>query len=68
MDFPANTHHGGVYGITGSCYQLHFDNRASLLVDCGMVEGADARLDMGPGELGFGIGGVQLLVITHRSP
>ncbi|QXI39794.1 MBL fold metallo-hydrolase [Pseudomonas xantholysinigenes] len=65
MDFPAITHHGGVHGITGSCHQLHLDDGASLLVDCGMAQGADARLDVGPGELGFGVGGVLVLVVTH---
>lgn len=65
MDFSAITHHGGVHGITGSCHQLHLDDGASLLVDCGMAQGADARLDVGPGELGFGGGGVLALVVTH---
>ena len=65
MDFPAITHHGGVHVIIGSCHQLHLDDGASLFVGCGMVQGADARPDVGRGELGFGVDGVQALVVTH---
>ncbi len=37
------THHGGHLGVTGSCHQLHLDHHRSILVDCGMFQGADAR-------------------------
>lgn len=63
MTFPVITHHGGTRGVTGSCHQLHLDSATSLLIDCGLEQGADARLDSSA--LGFDISGIQALVITH---
>jgi len=63
MTFPVITHHGGTRGVTGSCHQLHLDSATSLLVDCGLEQGADARPDSSA--LGFDISGIQALVITH---
>jgi hypothetical protein len=34
-------HHGGREGVTGSCHQLLVDGGKSLLVDCGLFQGAD---------------------------
>nr|WP_314876152.1 MBL fold metallo-hydrolase [uncultured Pseudomonas sp.] len=63
MTFPVITHHGGTRGVTGSCHQLHLDSATSLLIDCGLEQGADARSDSPA--LGFDINGIQALVITH---
>ncbi|WP_411564452.1 MBL fold metallo-hydrolase [Pseudomonas shirazensis] len=63
MTFPVITHHGGTRGVTGSCHQLHLDSATSLLIDCGLEQGADARPDSPT--LGFDISGIQALVITH---
>ena len=34
-------HHGAHDGVTGSCHQLLLDGRKSLLVDCGLFQGAE---------------------------
>ncbi|MFK3774606.1 MBL fold metallo-hydrolase [Pseudomonas sp. NPDC089406] len=64
MLFPCISHHGGTRGVTGSCHQLHLDSDHSLLIDCGLEQGADAR-GASPGQLGFDISGIQALIITH---
>ncbi len=63
MTFPVITHNGGTRGVTGSCHQLHLDSATSLLIDCGLEQGADAR--PASSALGFDISGIQALVITH---
>ena len=35
-------HHGAVNGVTGSCHQLIIDNNNSLLIDCGLFQGAES--------------------------
>lgn len=37
------THHGAVTGVTGSCHQLILQHNKSLLVDCGLFQGAEAE-------------------------
>jgi metallo-beta-lactamase family protein len=58
------SHHGGHLGVTGSCHQLHLNDKRSLLIDCGMFQGADAqgREDF---SIDFSLDGVQALVVTH---
>ena len=34
-------HHGATEGVTGSCHLLVIDEHNSLLVDCGLFQGAD---------------------------
>ncbi|WP_245621776.1 hypothetical protein [Sedimenticola selenatireducens] len=34
-------HHGAVTGVTGSCHELRLADGRSLLVDCGLFQGAD---------------------------
>ena len=57
-------HHGAYDGVTGSCHQLKFDNGKSLLVDCGIFQGDDARRhpDL---EIEFSLEGVESLILTH---
>ena len=38
-------HHGAVNGVTGSCHQLKLANGASVLVDCGLFQGAESLLN-----------------------
>ena len=43
-------HHGAVDGVTGSCHQLFLgstegDTRGSILIDCGLFQGAEASKD-----------------------
>lgn len=65
MEFPALKHHGGTRGVTGSCHQLHLDPAVSVLIDCGLEQGVDAAPGAESSALGFDIGGVQALIITH---
>lgn len=65
MEFPALSHHGGTRGVTGSCHQLHLDGTTSLLVDCGLEQGADAAPGAEFAPIGFDISGIQALVVTH---
>jgi metallo-beta-lactamase family protein len=57
-------HHGGHDGVTGSCHQLTLDNGKSLLVDCGLFQGDDARRhpDL---EIEFSLENVEALLLTH---
>ncbi|WPC06767.1 MBL fold metallo-hydrolase [Pseudomonas benzenivorans] len=41
MDYPDILHHGAKDGVTGSCHQLLMDARHSLLIDCGLFQGAE---------------------------
>ena len=34
-------HHGARDGVTGSCHQLRMDDQHSLLIDCGLFQGAE---------------------------
>jgi metallo-beta-lactamase family protein len=61
-------HHGAVTGVTGSCHQLQIDFENSLLVDCGLFQGAEIS---GNGDddnhltIDFNIMTVQALLVTH---
>ena len=60
-------HHGATAGVTGSCHQLIVDDHNSLLVDCGLFQGAE---DSGNGDeqhlaIEFDISTVQALLVTH---
>ena len=34
-------HHGAVNGVTGSCHELICDDHHSVLIDCGLFQGAE---------------------------
>ncbi|MGO0629768.1 MBL fold metallo-hydrolase RNA specificity domain-containing protein [Pseudomonas sp. SAR267] len=65
MQFPSISHHGGTHGVTGSCHRLHLDSTTSLLVDCGLEQGAEAPSGAGSLPPDFAVQGIQALVITH---
>ncbi|WP_426809331.1 MBL fold metallo-hydrolase RNA specificity domain-containing protein [Pseudomonas sp. WOUb67] len=65
MEYPVLSHHGGTRGVTGSCHQLHLDPATSLLVDCGLEQGADAAPGAHTASLGFDVQGIEALVVTH---
>jgi metallo-beta-lactamase family protein len=65
MEYPVLSHHGGTRGVTGSCHQLHLDLSTSLLIDCGLEQGAEAAPGAASATLGFDVHGIQALVITH---
>ncbi len=62
------THHGAVDGVTGSCHQLTLPDGQSVLVDCGLLQGAETSPD-GAGanqlEIGFALDKVRALIVTH---
>tara|TARA_R110001606_G_scaffold355312_1_gene506205 strand:+ start:32917 stop:34377 length:1461 start_codon:yes stop_codon:yes gene_type:complete len=61
-------HHGAVQGVTGSCHELFVDSRQSVLIDCGLFQGAETSgsgADSNRLEIEFDLSAVQALVITH---
>lgn len=62
-------HHGAVDGVTGSCHQLTLPDGASVLVDCGLFQGAETSPDGSAGfgrlQIGFDVRPVIALVVTH---
>ncbi|MHC6224570.1 MBL fold metallo-hydrolase RNA specificity domain-containing protein [Pseudomonas sp. X10] len=61
--YPYLSHHGATRGVTGSCHQLHLDEHSSLLVDCGLEQGADAGAE--GARIDFDVRGVEALIVTH---
>jgi len=58
------THHGGHQGVTGSCHELHFAASRSVLIDCGMFQGLDAKMRNGM-EIDFPLNDIEALILTH---
>ena len=62
-------HHGAYNGVTGSCHQLSVDDERSVLIDCGLFQGAEmaptGRGRAGGPEIDFDVSQVLALVITH---
>lgn len=60
-------HHGAVNGVTGSCHQLHIDDNNSILIDCGLFQGAEKSSENEEEHLSieFNISTVRALIITH---
>lgn len=65
MPFMTIEHHGAKDGVTGSCHQLKIDESASILVDCGLFQGAEAEPEVHAQHLGFSVEGVRALIVTH---
>ncbi|MDT4827525.1 Ribonuclease [compost metagenome] len=69
MRYPDIQHHGAANGVTGSCHQLLMDHQHSLLVDCGLFQGAetsaDGRADANQLGIDFDISTLKALVLTH---
>jgi len=61
-------HHGAVDGVTGSCHQLGLPDGQSVLVDCGLFQGAETS-PSGAGaarlEIEFPLDKVRALIVTH---
>ncbi|MFS6538293.1 MBL fold metallo-hydrolase [Idiomarina loihiensis] len=61
-------HHGAFEGVTGSCHELFLDSDHSLLIDCGLFQGAETSgsgANSNAQEVDFDISKVQALVVTH---
>jgi metallo-beta-lactamase family protein len=65
---PFIRHHGAIDGVTGSCNELHLGDGRSVLIDCGLFQGAEAGPD-GAGaarlKIDFPVSPVQALILTH---
>ncbi len=57
-------HHGAVTGVTGSCHELIIDSTSSVLVDCGLFQGAEDTRS-GEVEIDFPLKKVEALLVTH---
>lgn len=66
--YPLITHHGAIDGVTGSCHELIIDTNNSVLIDCGLFQGAEVSGN-GAGStqlaIDFSVGKVQALLVTH---
>ncbi len=68
MNYPEIVHHGAVNGVTGSCHELQINADNSVLIDCGLFQGAEAS-NQGAGfkhlEIEFSIKKIRALLVTH---
>lgn len=61
-------HHGGRFGVTGSCHELAVSENAGILVDCGLLQGNDrnhGKNGAGPPFIDFPLDRIKGLVLTH---
>lgn len=61
-------HHGAHQGVTGSCHEFFFDDLNSLLIDCGLFQGAELSAEFeqsGEQAIEFSLEAVRGLVLTH---
>lgn len=62
-------HHGAVTGVTGSCHQLKLDADCSVLIDCGLFQGAEIddnkSIHENPLIIDFPLDDIKALVVTH---
>jgi metallo-beta-lactamase family protein len=69
MSYPTIVHHGAADGVTGSCHQLVMQASNSLLVDCGLFQGAETSPGGKAGvdrlAIDFSIEGIKALIATH---
>ncbi len=68
MNFPNIVHHGAVNGVTGSCHELQIDSNHSILIDCGLFQGAETSAkgaEFDQLNIEFPIRQVKALVVTH---
>jgi len=68
MNYPKIIHHGAVDGVTGSCHELQIEQNNSVLIDCGLFQGAETSAN-GSGEnalnVEFPIQQIKALLVTH---
>ena len=61
-------HHGAIDGVTGSCHELTLTDGRSVLVDCGLFQGAETAADGAGAEqlaVTFPVDRVAALIVTH---
>ncbi len=57
-------HHGALHGVTGSCHQVVVDATRSVLIDCGLFQGEDAK-GRDESQIDFPLAGIKSLILTH---
>ncbi len=66
---PTVLHHGAKDGVTGSCHQLIIDAQHSVLIDCGLFQGAETSAEGQASSeqltIEFDISTVKALIVTH---
>jgi len=66
---PTILHHGARHGVTGSCHQLFIEGDNSVLIDCGLFQGAETAPDGSAGadrlDIPFPVQHIGALVLTH---
>lgn len=69
MAYPQILHHGAAHGVTGSCHQLLMDKQHSLLIDCGLFQGAETSPDglsnANQLQVDFDTSNIRALIATH---
>ena len=69
MSYPQIIHHGAIHGVTGSCHQLQMTAQHSLLIDCGLFQGAESLGNSGEAQknqdISFSVDEIQALIVTH---
>ena len=55
-------HHGAVNGVTGSCHELVINPHTSILIDCGLFQGEDAKVDL---SIEFNTTHISALIVTQ---
>jgi len=55
-------HHGGDEGVTGSCHELFVSSKESVLIDCGIFQGNEAKANQ---EIDFDISAIKAVILTH---
>jgi len=55
---------GAAQCVTGSCHLVRFAGK-SILIDCGMRQGADAKSDLGEGDFPFLPHDIDAVLLTH---
>ncbi|GAB4257943.1 MAG: MBL fold metallo-hydrolase [Methylomicrobium sp.] len=66
--YPKIEHHGAVNGVTGSCHELKIDASNSVLIDCGLFQGAEVSNDgaaFDKLQIEFPVESVRALIVTH---
>ncbi|OAI21030.1 MBL fold hydrolase [Methylomonas lenta] len=66
--YPTIKHHGAIDGVTGSCHELIVDAKNSVLIDCGLFQGAEvsgAGADANQLTMDFALDKVRALLVTH---
>jgi len=61
-------HHGAISGVTGSCHELQINAQNSVLIDCGLFQGAETSKDganIDQLQIRFPTNKIQALFVTH---